>query len=193
MKIVIILVVLLALVGGGGFAALTFAPDVVPVPIRKMLGVAVDESAEPEVKKPERTTLIDIEPLTIPMFENGQVDRFLVMHVLLEVESGEKTAYVNAMLPRLIDMLITYTHALASLGVAPGISDRQFLKERLLAKIDETIGKGYGNRGKRPGASGWLGRLSDDCREMRDCFRGIDGEPVAEIVPEADAELVAGL
>ena len=51
----------------------------------------------------------------------------------------------------------------------------------------------YRNRGKRPGASGWLGRLSDDCREMRDCFRGIDGEPVAEIVPEADAELVAGL
>ena len=143
MKIVIILVVLLALVGGGGFVALTFATDVVPVPIRKMLGVAVDESAEPEVKKPERTTLINIEPLTIPMFENGQVDRFLVMHVLLEVEPGENQAFVNAQLPRLIDMFITYTHALAALGVAPGISDRQFLKDRLLAKIDETIGKGY--------------------------------------------------
>jgi flagellar basal body-associated protein FliL len=120
-----------------------FAPSMVPIPIRNLLGVEVTEAEQIEADRPKNTTLIDIEPLTIPMFENGEVDRFLVMHVLLEVEPGEKQAYVTAMLPRLIDMLITYTHALASLGVAPGISDRQFLKERLLAKIDETIGKGY--------------------------------------------------
>jgi flagellar basal body-associated protein FliL len=143
MKLIVIIVALLALVGGGGFAAITFAPSMVPIPIRNLLGVEVTEAEQIEADRPKNTTLIDIEPLTIPMFENGEVDRFLVMHVLLEVEPGEKQAYVTAMLPRLIDMLITYTHALASLGVAPGISDRQFLKERLLAKIDETIGKGY--------------------------------------------------
>ncbi|MEQ8397209.1 hypothetical protein [Thalassobaculum sp.] len=143
MKIIVIIVALLALVGGGGFAAITFVPTMVPIPIRNLLGVEVSEAEQIEADRPKNTTLIDIEPLTIPMFENGEVDRFLVMHVLLEVEPGEKQAYVTSMLPRLIDMLITYTHALASLGVAPGISDRQFLKERLLAKIDETIGKGY--------------------------------------------------
>lgn len=143
MKIVIIIVALLALVGGGGFATVTFAPTLVPVPVRNMLGMAVSDEEQAAADKPSSTTLIDIEPITIPIFENGDVDRFLVMHVLLEVEPGEKQAYVNLQLPRLIDMFITYTHALASLGVAPGISDRQFLKERLLAKIDETIGKGY--------------------------------------------------
>lgn len=143
MKAIVIIVALLALIGGGGFAAVTFAPTMIPVPIRNLLGIEVSDAEQAEADKPSSTSLIDIEPLTIPMFENGTVDRFLVMHVLLEVESGEKQAYVNSQLPRLIDMFITYTHALAALGVAPGISDRQFLKERLLAKIDETIGKGY--------------------------------------------------
>lgn len=143
MKLIIIIVVLAALVGGGGFAALTFAPSAVPIPVRKLLGYEVTQAEMDEAAKPSSTMLIDIEPLTIPIFENGTVDRFLVMHVLLEVEPGEKQAYVNRQLPRLIDMFITYTHALAALDIAPGISDRQFLKERLLAKIDETIGKGY--------------------------------------------------
>ncbi len=143
MKIIVIIVALLALVGGGGFAMVTFAPTMVPVPLRNMLGIEVSEEEQIESDRPKSTTFIDIEPLTIPIFENNTVDRFLVMHLLLEVEPGEKQAYVNAQLPRLIDMFITYTHALAALGVAPGISDRQFLKVRLLAKIDETIGKGY--------------------------------------------------
>ncbi|GHD47617.1 hypothetical protein GCM10017083_18200 [Thalassobaculum fulvum] len=143
MKIVIIIVALLALIGGGGFAAVTFAPSMVPVPVRTLLGIEVSQEEMEAAAKPSVTTLIDIEPITIPIFENGTVDRFLVMHVLLEVEPGEKQAYVNRQLPRLIDMFITYTHALAALDVAPGIQDRQFLKERLLAKIDETIGKGY--------------------------------------------------
>lgn len=143
MKVIVILVVLAALIGGGGFAAVTFAPTMVPVPIRNLLGIEVSEAEQAESDKPSQTTMIDIEPITIPLFTNGNVDRFLVMHILLEVEPGEKQAHVNAQLPRLIDMFITYTHALASLGVAPGIGDRQFLKDRLLAKIDETIGKGY--------------------------------------------------
>lgn len=143
MKLIIIIVVLLALLGGGGFAAVTFAPTMVPIPVRQLLNIEVTDEEIAEAAKPSSTTLIDLDPLTIPIFENGTVDRFLVMHVLLEVEPGEKQAYVNQQLPRLIDMFITYTHALALLDIAPGISDRQFLKERLLAKIDETIGKGY--------------------------------------------------
>ncbi len=143
MKIIVIIVALLALVGGGGFAAITFAPGMVPIPVRTMLGIEVSKEEMEAAARPKSTTLIDIEPITIPLFENGDVTKFLVMHVLLEVEPGEKQAYVTQQLPRLIDMFITYTHALAALNVAPGIQDRQFLKERLLAKIDETIGKGY--------------------------------------------------
>lgn len=144
MKIVIILVVVLALLGGALFAGITFAPAMVPAPIRDLLGVEVPEeeaSAEPE--RPSSTTMIDLDPLTIPIFENDDVVRFLVINALLEVEPGEKQAYVQQQLPRIIDLFITYIHALASLDIEPGIADRAFLKARLLAKIDETIGKGY--------------------------------------------------
>lgn len=144
MKIVIILVVLLALVGGGLFGVASFAPHLLPPPVQTLMGIEVAEPAEPvEEKKPENTTLIDVDPLTIPIFEDGDVSRFLVMDILLEVEFGEKQNYVNQQMPRIIDTILTYVHALASLNIEPGISDRQFLKDRLLAKLDETIGKGY--------------------------------------------------
>jgi len=142
-KIVIILVVLLMLIGGGVFGVATFAPDLLPPPIRSALGIEIEESDEPrEQVRPENTTLIDLDPLTIPIFEDGDVDRFLVMDVLLEVEFGENQAFVNQQMPRIIDAMITHVHALASLDISPGISDRQFLKERLLAKLDEVLGEG---------------------------------------------------
>ncbi|NQW10744.1 MAG: hypothetical protein HQ481_12800 [Alphaproteobacteria bacterium] len=143
MRIVIILVVLLILAGGGTFAAATLVPGMVPAPIRDLLGVVYVEPEPDPNYRPENTTLIEIDPLTIPIFENGDVDRFLIIHVLLEVEVGEKQAHVQSKMIHIIDMFITYTHALASLKIEPGIGDRQFLKERLLAKLDETIGKGY--------------------------------------------------
>ncbi len=144
MKLVIIIVVVLVLLGGGLFGAITFAPDLVPAPIRNLLGVTVEEPAEPtEPPPPENTALIDMEPLTIPIFEDGDIDRFLVIHMLLEVEVGDSQAYVTAQMPRIIDAILTHVHALASLDIEPGIADRQFLKERLLAKLDETIGNGY--------------------------------------------------
>jgi flagellar basal body-associated protein FliL len=144
MKIVIILVVLLALAGGGLFGVASFAPDLLPPPLQSLMGIEVAEAEEPvEDKPPENTTLIDVDPLTIPIFEDGDVSRFLVMDILLEVEFGEKQNYVNQQMPRIIDTILTYVHALAALNIEPGISDRQFLKERLLAKLDETIGKGY--------------------------------------------------
>lgn len=144
MKILIILVVLLVLLGGGVFGLSSFAPHLLPPAVLEIMGIELPESDEPaEDPKPENTTLIDIDPLTIPIFEDGDVSRFLVMDVLLEVEFGEKQAFVNQQMPRIIDALITHVHALAALDIAPGIADRQFLKERLLAKLDETIGKGY--------------------------------------------------
>ncbi|MCR9073041.1 MAG: flagellar basal body-associated FliL family protein [Alphaproteobacteria bacterium] len=144
MKIVIILVVLLVLAGGGLFGVASFAPGLLPPPLQALMGIEVAETEEPaEAVRPENTSLIDIDPLTIPIFEDGGVSSFLVMDLLLEVEVGEKQAYVNLQMPRIVDAIITHVHALAALDIAPGISDRRFLKDRLLAKIDETIGEGY--------------------------------------------------
>src|ERR1700731_2951141 len=51
----------------------------------------------------------------------------------------------------------------------------------------------FGNRGKRPGGLGCWATLSDELREVGDGWVAGDDEPGAEVVPERDAELGAGL
>lgn len=142
MKIVIILVVLLVLAGGGVFGAMQFAPELLPAPLRDILGVELPEGEE-KVEEIGPLVLVELEPFTIPLIKDGDVDRFLILHMLLEVEAGEKQAYVNRALPRIEDLIITHVHELSQLDVAPGIEDRSFLKERLLAKLEERLGGRY--------------------------------------------------
>lgn len=145
MKILILLIVLLALIGGGAFGVSIFAPTLLPPPVAAIMGVElpeVDEDVKPEVPI-ENTALIDVEPITIPLFTDNNVDRFLIIHVFLVVETGPNVAFVNQQMTRIVDAIITHTHALAALDVDPGIEDRAFLKERLLEKIGESIGEGY--------------------------------------------------
>src|SRR6202158_6525353 len=52
---------------------------------------------------------------------------------------------------------------------------------------------GIGNRSKRPGGLGCWATLSDELREVGDGWVAGDDEPGAEVVPERDAELGAGL
>ena len=144
MKIIVILVVLLALAGGGAFGLSVFAPNLLPPPVAAIFGVEQsEEPVEEEPQRPTNTTLVDIEPITIPLFADGDVDRFLIVHLFLEVESGPNVLYVNGQMTRIVDAIITHVHALAVLDVDPGIQDRAFLKERLFEKINETIGDGY--------------------------------------------------
>src|SRR6202140_5833439 len=51
----------------------------------------------------------------------------------------------------------------------------------------------FGNRSKRPGGLGCWATLSDELREVGDGWVAGDDEPRAEVVPERDAELGAGL
>src|SRR6266851_1514610 len=51
----------------------------------------------------------------------------------------------------------------------------------------------FRNRGKRPGGLGCWATLSDELREVGDGWVSGDDEPGAEVVPERDAELGAGL
>ena len=144
MKIVIILVVVLALIGGGVFGVATFAPGLLPPAVLGMLGIEpppVDE--EPEVEeRPSNTSLIDMEPMQIPLFRDNDVDRFLILHILIEVRPGRDFDIVNSRLLKLIDAFITYIHALNALDIEPGVNDRGFLKERLMVKAEEIVGPG---------------------------------------------------
>jgi len=143
MKIIVILVVLLVLAGGGVFGVSMFAPGLLPPQVLSMLGQEVPPEDPNKVKeRPRVTQLIDLEPLSIPIFRDGQVDRFLVLHMLIEVEPGPNFELINREKVRIIDAYLAYVHALSSLDIKPGISDRAFLKQRLLAKTEEIVGKG---------------------------------------------------
>jgi flagellar basal body-associated protein FliL len=144
MKMVIIVVVILALIGGGVFGTAMFAPGLLPPAVLTMLGQEIPpEPEKPEFEpRPEETVLIDLEPLQVPLFRNDDVDRFLIIHILVEVRPGEHADLVNKNLLRLIDTFITYIHALNALDIEPGVNDRAFLKDRLLVKAEEVLGEG---------------------------------------------------
>lgn len=143
MRIVVILVVLLALVGGGVFGLSMFAPGLLPAPVLALLGKEPPVDDKPKVtERPKQTVLIDLEPLSIPIFRNGDVDRFLVMHILIEVRPGEDQEKVNRNVVRIIDAYLKYVHALSALDIKPGIEDRAFLKQRLMTKTEEIVGEG---------------------------------------------------
>lgn len=143
MKIVIILVVVILLAGGGVFGVSMVAPGLLPPAILAMLGQKVPIEEEEEVEqRPEVTALVDLEPLSIPIFRDGQVERFLVLHIFIEVEPGPNLDIINAQRLRIIDAYLKYVHALSALDITPGISDRAFLKQRLLAKTEEIVGEG---------------------------------------------------
>lgn len=142
-RLIIILVLVLGIVGGGTYGAAMFIPRMVPPIILETLGIPVPEPIpEDPNKRPEVTQLIDLEPMTIPLFRDGDVQRFLVIHILIEVEPGENFERVNTNLVRIMDAYILYIHALNALDIRPGIDDRKFLKDRLLQKTEEIVGKG---------------------------------------------------
>jgi hypothetical protein len=123
MKLVIIGVVLLALVAGGLFGVAKFAPTMLPDTVLRMLGQPIPDRTVVKEERPKQTVLIDLEPITVPLFKDGDIDRFLVMHILVEVRPGPDQAKVNE-------------------NLVPGISDRAFLKQRLKVKAEEILGQG---------------------------------------------------
>ncbi|MBM3572237.1 MAG: flagellar basal body-associated FliL family protein [Alphaproteobacteria bacterium] len=131
MKVIIILVLVLVLVGGGGFAAWKFFGD----QIANFAGDLMKPSEKP-------TALFDMEPFTIPLIEDHQVRRFLIVHVALEVTKGEGETVVKGRLPYLRDAYIRYLLALASLDISPGIKDLEFLRGRLLEVSHRAVGPG---------------------------------------------------
>ena len=143
-RIVIIVVGLIAIGLASIFGMAAFAPSLLPNAVLNLLGVTVpteEKKAEP-LGRPsaKETVLIDIDPLQIPLFRDGTVDRSLFMHLMIEVRKGSDADLVNENLIRIIDAFLSYVHALNALDIKPGVNDRAFLKQRLLVKAAEIVG-----------------------------------------------------
>jgi flagellar basal body-associated protein FliL len=145
-RIIIIIVLVFAIAVGGVFGVATFSPSLLPSPILTLLGIELppQEKTRKNSIRPTaaETVLIDIKPLQIPLFRDGSVDRSLFMHILIEVRQGPDADLVNKELIRIVDSFLSYVHALNELNIKPGVSDRAFLKQRLLVKAEEIVGQG---------------------------------------------------
>ncbi len=145
MRLLFVVVLILIAAGGGLFATSIFAPNILPPFVLEILGQEASSEKPPiEVERPSatETVLIDLEPMEIPLFKDNAVDRSLFMHILIEVLPGENADLVNGNILRIIDVFITYIHALNALDIKPGLNDRAFLKDRLMVKAEEIVGEG---------------------------------------------------
>ena len=145
-RIIIIVVSLIAIGVAIIFGMATFTPNLLPNAVLNLLGITVP-AEEQKVESPGRpsakeTVLIDIDPLQIPLFRDGAVDRSLFMHLMIEVRRWPDEDLVNNNLIRIIDAFLSYVHALNALDIKPGVNDRAFLKQRLLVKAAEIVGPG---------------------------------------------------
>ena len=136
MKIVIILVVLLGMIGGGGFAAWTFFPD----RVKPMLGI-YPEGQEPP-PPPPATGVVNIDPLIMPIFEDGTVRRFLVLELSFEVYQPDGSFMVQSQLPRLQNAFLTYILSMQAKGLSDKLTDLRFLKDRLMRVTTDVVGPG---------------------------------------------------
>jgi flagellar basal body-associated protein FliL len=144
-RIILIVVALIVVLGAGIAGVSMFAPELLPDFARSALGVQTEEPVVEE--KPtgpppiDERTMIELAPLTLPIFKNGELSTFLTMDILIITDQGEGMEQVMSRLPYIRDGVISYVHALSALEISPGIEDREFLKERLFAKIQEIAGK----------------------------------------------------
>ena len=142
MKIFVFLMLLIMLAGGGVFGLAVLSPGLLPPEVLTMLGRDVPLPEEKVKERSAETVLVDLEPLSIPIFRDGQVNNFLILHMLIEVLQGPDADLIELKKVRIIDAILKYVHAFSSLEIKPGIEDRSFLKERLLLKIEEVVGEG---------------------------------------------------
>jgi flagellar basal body-associated protein FliL len=131
MRLLIVLVLLAALLGGGGYAAWTFYREPLQATVQNLLKAKEPPSLE-----------LTLDPITLPMFKDGQPDRFLIMEMTLVVAGPDALLTVNRLKPRIVDAFLLYLHALSQLSIEPGLSDLDFVKQRLLIVCERVTGPG---------------------------------------------------
>ena len=99
------------------------------------------EGQEPP-KPPPATGVVNIDPLIMPIFEDGTVRRFLVLELSFEVYQPNGSLIVQSQLPRLQNAFLTYILSLQARGLSDKLTDLRFLKERLKQVATDVVGPG---------------------------------------------------
>jgi flagellar basal body-associated protein FliL len=131
MRLLILIVILGAVLGGGGYAAWTFYRE----PLRGAVENLLKAKEPPSMQ-------VAMEPITVPLFKDGQPDRFLIVEMALVVAGDEGVLTATRLKPRIVDAFLLYLNALSQLSIEPGLSDLSFVKERLLIVAERVTGPG---------------------------------------------------
>ncbi|MBF0168358.1 MAG: hypothetical protein HQL45_12085 [Alphaproteobacteria bacterium] len=134
MKKLVILIVALVLLGGGAVGA--------------MAVFGIGPFAKPETKAAPppppvaKTSFLDMESLSIPVFIIDQKPRQVFMTLRLEIQDGERRK-VEAMMPRIRDNILTDLHKVLPDHLKNRKStDLTLIKPRMVAAAAKAIGPG---------------------------------------------------
>jgi len=131
MKRVLVPVILLVLLGGVGFVGWTF-------------GKPVLDAMQAEREKAAAAPLyVSLEPLIVPVIENGTVTEHLTVSISVEVAGLAGDAALRNAFPRVVDAFTTELYGLMSLRfVREGGVELPLVKERLLLAAERELGPG---------------------------------------------------
>jgi len=127
MKKVIIIFIILLLLGGGGGGGYYYMFVMDPGPV--------------EVPPPPPPVFMSgLTGLTVPVIRNGQVVKFILINVTIELESEEYRDLATSYIPKLQDQFLRSTHAyFAGTPIEQSINVRAITK-RLTKIAKETLG-----------------------------------------------------
>ena len=129
--LIVIVTILLVIAGGGGW--LLYQGD--PLGVLHRAG-----ASRPAVAKPP--VFIEPEPVSVPMFRNGVVYRYLVVNIMLELEPGISGDEIAPAVARMSPVFVDAAHVVAS-------NAARFGREPTLDEI---------KHGLTDAANAWFGR-----------------------------------
>ncbi|MTI09625.1 hypothetical protein [Curvivirga aplysinae] len=132
MKKILIILIILLLLGGGGGAAYFFL----------FMGDDADTPPVPEeLPPPPPPVFLDgMEGLTIPVIRNGQVVKFILINVAVELTEEQYVPLAQSYIPKLQDQFLRSTHAyFAGMPIEKPVNVRA-IANRLKKIAKETLG-----------------------------------------------------
>lgn len=99
-----------------------------------------EEDDKPAAAYANIVPFVELEPLVLPMIQEGRVTHHVEFQIILEVRP-EKKEWIKLVMPKLLDRFIVELHGLLSLRFVREQPDlRPILKERLTIRSKELVG-----------------------------------------------------
>ena len=111
-----------------------------PVPANAVDAVEAKANKNPSAAYADIVPFVELDPLVLPMIQEGQVTHHVEVQILLEVDP-EKKDWVKAVMPKIVDSYIVELHGLLSLRIVREQPDlRPLLRERLIYRTNQLVG-----------------------------------------------------